>query len=308
MVSLSDAASTGDIRAAETFCRQYARSQYENFTKVSWFVPRRLRPDFYNVYAFCRASDDLADESGSPAAASEKLARWRKALAARLDGAAIAERPPADDRILVAVAATLRRRKLRSEPLFDLLSAFEQDQHLAQYQDWGQLQSYCDRSANPVGRIVLGLADAGDNDNVRRSDLICTALQQINFCQDMARDAAIGRIYMPAEHYQRWGIDTAEILAAHPTPALRQSLAAWVQRIRPGFLAGWSLGADVPRWLGRNVRLFASGGLAVCEAIAAQEYDVWTARPVVSQRQKVRLLLRNVVTSRPPSSRAFDAN
>ena len=275
-------ASPPPLQDAEAFCRQIATGHYENFSVISWLVPTRLRQDFANVYAFARWSDDLADESGSPAEASAALAAWRDELDAVLVGRA---RHP----ILVALTATVRRHDLSLEPFHDLLDAFVQDQQVIRYQTREQLIDYCRRSANPVGRIVLALGGCRDSERVQESDAICTGLQLVNFWQDITRDRRAGRIYLPADDMQRHGVVEADLDQLQASPAVRQLVrdeVAWAEQC---FDAGKPLLKRGPVSLRPAITAFAGGGRAVVAAIRRAHYDTLTRRPVVSKATKLRL-------------------
>ncbi len=269
---------------------------------ASLLIPRRLRQDFYNIYAFCRWSDDLADESGDPQIALQKLRNWRS----NFQSALLAQDSP--DPILLAATDTIQRLSLDANLFFLLLDAFEQDQARNRYQTHAQVLDYCQRSANPVGRILLGMAGVNSETQLDQSDAICSGLQIANFCQDMNRDAAINRIYMPTELAEKHDVNETMVLAGKSTPQLCEALSEWVQIARRKFIFGWDLSFNVPRWLARDVQLFASGGLAICDAIAANHYDVWTKRPTVSKLTKMRLLARAMIRTDLPTSRYFASN
>ena len=291
--------SQAQLVAARTYCRKLATTHYENFSVASLLVPKSIRQDFFNIYAYCRRSDDLADEQPSPQHALTALKSWRHDLTTALQGT------QCEDLILTALVETVKRRKLTTQPFFDLLDAFERDQAQNRYATSEDLLSYCRCSANPVGRILLDLAEVRSESELAKSDHICSGLQLVNFCQDMARDAAINRIYMPQELWQRHRVTEEMILKAQPTDNLRAALREWVTDSRRYFLRGWSLWQSVPKWLARDIHLFAGGGLAICDAIAAQQFDVWTCRPTVSKATKLKLLVRACISHRLPPSRYF---
>ncbi len=291
--------SQAQLIAARTYCRKLATTHYENFSVASLLIPKSLRQDFFNIYAYCRRSDDLADEQPSPDHALKALKSWRIELKTALQGAS------SDDPILTALVETVKRRKLATQPFFDLLDAFDRDQVQNRYATSADLLSYCRCSANPVGRILLDLAEVRSESELTLSDQICSGLQLINFCQDMARDAAINRIYMPQELSERHQVAEEMILEAQPTERLKAALQEWVTDSRQYFLRGWQLWKSVPKWLARDIHLFAGGGLAICDAIAEQQFDVWTCRPTVNKATKLKLLLRACVSHRLPKSKYF---
>lgn len=272
--------------AAEKYCRWVAVTHYENFQIASFLLPRPLRRDFHNIYAYCRWSDDLGDEVGDTKRATQLLDWWRTQLDSLFAG------EPNRHPVMVALAGTLQRHALPKQPFADLLSAFLQDQQTLRYDSLIELEDYCRRSADPVGRLVLGLAGAADDpENIRLSDSICTGLQLANFCQDMRRDAAINRIYAPRELWERHHINEEMILAGQPLPELRAMLREFVSIAKKKLNDGAELSQRVPRWLALDVRLFRAGGLAILSQIERLQYDVWTKRPEVSRWRKGKLLM-----------------
>jgi squalene synthase HpnC len=252
---------------------------------VTWLTPRALRPGFRAIYSFCRWSDDLGDEVGDPALARELLAWWRGELRALYRGSA---RHP----VMIALAETVEQFRIPIDPFEALISAFEQDQVVAEYPTYAQLLDYCRRSANPVGHLVLYLARAFDAENARLADATCTALQLANFWQDVARDLALGRIYLPAEDRRRFGYADADLRALRFTPGFAALLEFEVDRTRELFHRGWPLVGRLPRGVAVDVDLFTRGGLAILDRIEARGYDVLSARPEVGTLAKLGLLAR----------------
>ena len=273
------------VAGAKALTAQLATSHYENFLVTSVLLPRRIRPAFYDVYAFCRTADDAADQSPSPREAMRRLAMLRGELEAVFDG-----RPRSA--LGVALAETAQRYELRRGPFEDLLSAFEQDQTVTRYADDASLLEYCRRSANPVGRIVLRLAGADDDANLAASDSICTGLQLINFWQDIARDLAIGRVYVPADRMAAAGVESSNLAADQASDAVRELTASLVDWARGFFTPARSLSDRVPRWLSPTIDLFAGGGIATADAIGRGRFDVLGRRPTVSRATQVRLVVR----------------
>lgn len=279
---------SGDYRPSlarsNAWCRDFTRRRAENFTVASWLLPRHLRQHFANVYAWCRWADDLADEH---AAAAENLAAlddWELQL--QRCAAGEAAHP-----IYVALAETLREFALPLASFTDLLDAFRQDQRLARYETFDELLVYCRRSANPVGRIVLGLGRCANTENVALSDRICTGLQLVNFWQDVRRDwNERGRIYLPRETLRQFGVQEQDLAGDLATGALRAAIAHEVQRAASFLRSGWPLVARVSPALRVEVELFLRGGLAVAQAIRGQNYDILSRRPVVSRAKKLQLL------------------
>jgi len=270
---------------AVAYCRRLARTHYENFTVASLFLPRRLIRHFHNIYAYCRWADDLADESGGGARALALLQWWREELDRCYDDAP--HHP-----VMVALRETVRRFAIPREPFLDHLVAFEQDQRVTRYATFEQLLGYCRYSANPVGRLVLYLCEAFNDERARLSDCICTGLQLANHWQDVARDFAIGRVYLPEEDRKRFGYGDDDLAAKRFTPAFAELMRFEVARARELFERGLPLIEQMPGILQVDIDLFAQGGLAILRKIETMGWNVWEHRPVLSKREKAALLLR----------------
>ncbi|MDR3639617.1 MAG: squalene synthase HpnC [Isosphaeraceae bacterium] len=270
---------------ARAYCARLTASHYENFHVVTWLTPRPLRPAFQSIYAFCRWSDDLGDEVGDPVRARALLGWWRQELHSVYEGNA---RHP----VMVALADTVREFAIPPVPFEALISAFEQDQVVSDYETYDQLLDYCTRSANPVGHLVLYLARAFDAENARLSDATCTALQLANFWQDVARDLEIGRIYLPREDRSRFGVNDADLHALRFTSEFGALLRFEVERTRTLFQAGLPLIPRMPRALAVDVELFSRGGMAILDGIEAQGFNVLASRPKLGKLTKLGLLAR----------------
>ncbi len=273
---------------AIAYCARLTATHYENFSVVTRLTPRAHRPAFQSIYAFCRWSDDLGDEVGDARRSLELLDWWRGELHAMYRGES---RHP----VMIALGETVARYGIPLEPFEALISAFEQDQSVTEYLSHEQLLDYCTRSANPVGRLVLYIAGAFDDENAGLSDLTCTALQLANFWQDVARDLAIGRIYLPRDDRDRFGYPESDLRALRFTPAFAELMKFEVERTRGLFAAGRALVPRVPPAFAVDIDLFSRGGLAILDRIAARGFDVLSARPTLSRWTKVRLLGRAVV-------------
>ncbi len=280
-----------DLRQAEKYCKSLAQRHYENFSVASWLVPAAFRQDFFNIYAYCRWSDDLADELGNSADSLRLLDWWRVELHACLSGTA--KHP-----VFIALRETITNRSLSIENFEKLLDAFVHDQRVTRYGSHLDVFDYCSGSANPVGRILLQLACVEEPAALKLSDQICSGLQIANFCQDIRLDAQLGRIYLPRDLWQRFQLTESEILAGQATDNLRFALKAWVELARTQLVSGLPLVQLTPRWLARDIQLFARGGLAILNNIARVNYDVWSRPIEVSKRQKLALLLHSVLSPR----------
>lgn len=267
---------------AELYCKTLATTHYENFPVVTWLLPGRYHQPFYNIYTFCRWSDDLGDEVRDPAESLRLLDWWRHQTERGFQG-------DATHPVFVALQSTIAKYRLEPQPFLDLISAFEQDQRITEYQTFEQLLDYCTRSANPVGRILLRLVGRDDPENVRLSDSICTGLQLANFWQDVRRDLEIGRIYLPREDLQSHGL-TAEHLRAHDeSPEFLRLMQFQIDRARGYLTAGLPLGRRLPGRIGLEIELFARGGLAILDKIAQQDYRVLSSRPKLKKQDLLKL-------------------
>jgi squalene synthase HpnC len=270
---------------AREYCRRLARSHYENFSVASWFLPRHLRQHFFNVYAYCRISDDLGDEVGDSAASLELLDQWEMQLNACYDGC---PRHP----VFVALAETVHKFQIPRHEFSDLLTAFRQDQRVSRYETFDDLLGYCRNSANPVGHLVLYLCGYRDAERQLLSDRTCTALQLANFWQDVTADFAKGRIYLPLEDLRRFGVSAEEIRSGENTSAFREMMKFEVERAREWFTQGMPLIAKVDRALAVDIALFSRGGQEILNAIERQDYAVLGRRPAISKSRKLSLVVR----------------
>jgi squalene synthase HpnC len=247
---------------------------YENFPVASLLMPRRLRPAVLAIYRFARGADDIVDEgTASPAARLAGLAAYERALDAIAAGTPPAEPPFAE------LAAVVTRHALPLAPFRDLLSAFGQDVTTARYATYGELMDYCRRSANPIGRLLLHLYGAATPANLACSDSVCTALQLVNFWQDVALDWQKGRVYLPQEDLARFGVAEAEIGAAAVDARWRALLAFETGRARSLLEAGRPLTRALPWRLGLELAGVLAGGHRILDAIDAAGGDVFRRRP-----------------------------
>jgi squalene synthase HpnC len=268
-----------DHARAQAYCAKLARSHYENFSVTSLLLPRRLLRHFHAVYAYSRWADDLADEAGGGAGALRLLGWWREELLRCYDGK---PRHP----VMVALHGTIRQFHIPPKPFLDLLVAFEQDQVVKRYATYDQLCGYCRNSANPVGHLVLYLAEAYDEKRAALADRICTALQQTNFWQDVARDLELGRVYLPEEDRQRFGYTEDDLAARRFTPAFAELMRFELERTRDLFYRGFQLVEEMPDAVQADVELFIQGGLAVLRKIEQIGYNVWDRRPALAKWEK----------------------
>lgn len=284
------------LAEAREYCRRLARSHYENFSVASWFLPSELRQHFFNVYAYCRISDDLGDEVDDPAASLQLLDQWEMELNACYDGH---PRHP----VFVALAETVCAFEIPKREFSDLLTAFRQDQVVSRYETFSDLLGYCRNSANPVGHLVLYVCGYSDAERRLLSDYTCTALQLANFWQDVTADFAKGRIYLPLEDLRRFGMSEEEIRTQQNTMAFRAMMKFEVERAREWFAQGLPLIAKVDRALATDIELFSRGGQGILNAIERQNYAVLGRRPVISKSRKLSLVARAAAAKLLPKSR-----
>lgn len=268
-----------------------APTHYENFPVASWLCPSRLRPPIAAIYAFARTADDLADEGDAAAPERlEALRAFRADLAAIARGAAPSPRWP---EVFGPLAAAMRGFALPESLLADLLSAFVQDiektRDRAGYADRAELLDYCRRSANPVGRLLLHLYGVTDARSLAQSDAICSALQLINFWQDLSVDLPRGRRYLPREDCHAHGLVDGDFerfapLAATAPPsaaiALMASEVAWARVLMQ---EGAPLVHRLPGRAGWELRFVVQGGSRIVDKIEAQGFDSFSRRPTLGR-------------------------
>ena len=252
-------------------------NHYENFPVASRLCPPRLRPAIQAIYAFARTADDMADEGDAlPQTRLDDLAAYRADLMATVSGQAPSPRWAS---VFVPLGVVIAQFALPVNLLADLLSAFEQDVVKQRYASDAELMDYCRRSANPVGRLLLHLYGVTDAQSLEQSDHICTALQLINFWQDLGLDIGRGRIYLPAEAWERYGVDEAQLLAFQHNPNTINLIAAHAHQARVMMLKGSQLAKNLPGRGGWELRLVVQGGLRILDKIEALGFDTLRRRP-----------------------------
>jgi squalene synthase HpnC len=252
-------------------------AHYENFPVASLLCPPRLRPPIAAIYWFARTADDIADEGdASPQARRDDLAAYHADLMAAATGL-----PPSSRwaPVFAQLTPMMAEFRLPVNLLADLLSAFEQDAVKQRYADEAELLHYCNRSANPVGRLLLHLYGIQDAASLHMSDCICTALQLINFWQDLSVDIPRGRIYLPADAWARHGVDEAQLLALDANPSTINLIAACARSARATMLKGLPLTKRIPGRGGWELRLVVQGGLRILDKIEAQGFNTLQRRP-----------------------------
>jgi squalene synthase HpnC len=273
------------LQEAYAYCERLARTHYENFSVATWFLPKRLRQHFFNVYAYCRISDDLGDETGDRVASLQLLDEWEAELNACYSGA---PRHPA----FVALAGTVQQFEIPRQTFADLLTAFRQDQSTTRYQTFDDLLGYCRYSANPVGHLVLYLCGYRDAERQELSNFTCTALQLANFWQDVSVDFSKGRIYLPLEDLMKYDVSEDDIRTGQNTKQFCEMMRFEVQRAREWFDRGLPLISKVSRELAIDLELFSRGGQEILNTIERQRYAVLGNRPAISKSRKLALVAR----------------
>jgi squalene synthase HpnC len=274
------------------YCARLAREHYENFPVASWMLPAAMRPHIAAIYAFARTADDFADEPGR---SQEERLRLLDDWLARLRVAATSPaNVPATDVVFRAVSHTIQECQLPVSLFEDLLSAFRQDVTTTRYATWADVLDYCRRSADPVGRLVLRVAGYKDGSLDAASDAVCTALQLTNFWQDLERDWAIGRLYVPEDVLTRVGANTADLSARSWTPAWRHAMAEMVARTRDLFVGGRSVCDGVSGRLRWELRFTWLGGMRILDKVARLDGDVFRHRPTLG-KSDAPLLLRDAL-------------
>ena len=262
---------------------------YENFPVASVLLPAALRKPVELIYRFARSADDFADEGTRPD--GERL----MLLASYGDELRMIERGERSRvPLFQELAPVIRQHKLPLQLFHDLLSAFAQDVTKNRYADHGEVLDYCRRSANPVGRLLLVLYQAATPQNLRHSDHICSALQIINFLQDIAIDHACGRIYMPQDELARFGVHEATIAAGTINPAWRNFMTFQINRTRRLLLDGAPLGRVLKGRIGLEMRMIIAGGDRILTKIAGTGCDVFRRRPQLRAWDWPLMLLRTL--------------
>jgi squalene synthase HpnC len=287
---------TPTLEQAQLYCRRLTESHYENFHVASWLLPKRLRPYFHSIYAYCRISDDLGDEVGNQAQSLALLDVWQEQLDACYLGEA---RHP----VFVALRETIRTCDIPKKPFADLLTAFRRDQTVVRYASMSNVLGYCAFSANPVGRLVLYACGYRDEERFALSDETCSALQLANFWQDIREDFARGRVYLPQDAMVTAGVDERTLAKGQATPEFRALIREQITYTRAMFGRGARLIGMVDRELAIDLDLFTRGGLEILRAIEARQYDVLSARPTISKPRKAMLLLHALAGRFAPGMR-----
>ena len=262
---------------------------YENFPVASLLLPPKLREPVALIYRFARSADDFADEGDDPPA--ERLAKLH---AYTREIISISQGNTPTDPLFRDLAGIIREHSLPPQLFADLLDAFSQDVTKQRYANFAELLDYCRRSANPVGRLLLHLFKRTTDSELSCSDAICSALQLINFWQDLEIDYARGRVYLPQDEMAAHGVGERH-LADKTCDAAWQALMRYqVERSRRMILSGAPLGRALPGRVGLEIRATVQGGLRILEKIERAGYDVFRRRPVLRMLDWPLMLVRAV--------------
>jgi len=261
---------------------------YENFPVASILMPRRLRKPVAAIYHFARAADDIADEGDLPD--GERL---RQLGEFRAELARIAADEPPLTPLFRNLAAEIRQHALPMQPFHDLLDAFSQDVVKKRYANFDELLDYCRRSANPVGTLLLHLYGEAMPVNIAYSDAICTSLQLINFWQDVAKDYAIGRIYLPLDELAQYGVSEAQIAQGITDDAWRKLIQFQTGRARAMMIQGAPLGSILTGRIGLEMRMIIAGGLRILDKMKNARFDMFRHRPVLRPLDWAIMLIKS---------------
>jgi squalene synthase HpnC len=272
------------LEKAYKHCMDLTRSHYENFPVASLALPAEMRRPVSVIYAFARTADDIADEGDTPA---ETRLQQLQEYDHRLDS--IRDGETQDDLIFLALADVIRTHNLPIDLFYDLVKAFSMDVTVKRYADFNQLMQYCRHSANPVGRLLLYLAGEAGARNLEDSDKICSALQLINFLQDIQQDYhESGRIYLPQDDLRRFLVNEQMIADKVSSPAMRELVMFEARRAGGLLLSGAALGSRLAGRFGFEIRMIVLGGMRIASMLMAQDEDVFT-RPRLSRKQRLSI-------------------
>lgn len=267
-----------------------AVDHYENFPVASILLPARLRYPVEVIYAFARSADDIADEGD--ATPEERQAGLDNYLN-ELD--AIEHGHPSENALFTRLKDVIQQHSLPLQPFRDLISAFKQDTHTLQYHTYNSLLDYCQRSANPVGLLMLHLYGEATEENIRMSDAICTALQLINFWQDIAVDWQKKRVYIPQEDLARFGITEEMIASGTVSEAWCALMQFEIRRTRQLMLSGAALPKRIPGRIGLELRFVVNGGLRILDRIESADFNIFSKRPTLTRRDWLSIFWRSLI-------------
>ena len=261
---------------------------YENFPVASILMPKRLRKPVAAIYHFARGADDIADEGDLPDDERLRQLDEFRAELARIDRNEAPLTP-----LFLNLVTEIRQHALPLQPFYDLLDAFSQDVVKKRYANFDELLDYCRRSANPVGRLLLHLYGEATPQNIIYADAICTSLQLINFWQDVEKDYAIGRIYLPLDDMAQYGVTEEQIAQRITDDAWRRLMQFQVDRARAMMLSGAPLGSILTGRIGLEMRMVIAGGLRILDKLESARFDMFRQRPVLRPFDWVIMLAKS---------------
>lgn len=287
MCKTTTMATDAQLQSAYRYCQRFARSHYENFPVASWLLPKKLRKPVAAIYTFARQADDIADEGDDTASERlQQLNTFQQHLDAISNNQTISKDP-----LWIALTDSIQQFDLPVSLLEDLLRAFRQDVTKTRYADLTQLLEYCQYSANPVGRLVLQLNGHPSDLQLYQSDCICTALQLINFFQDIEQDyLEKDRIYLPQDHLQKAGVNESQLLASdsHQLASALRSLFEYSQNL---MRSGLPLGMSLSGRIGWEIRAMTLGGIQTLSLLMQQSDNQLLSRPRLSRYQQLAVLI-----------------
>jgi len=267
---------------------KFAKSHYENFPVVSFFLPNRLKKHIAVIYQFARQADDIADEGNYPIDFRLMLLEnYKNKLINTLE-------ENYEDDFWMALGNTIKSMRLTPEYFFNLLSAFEQDVTVTRYKTFDDLLNYCERSANPVGRLILELFEIRDEKVMEYSDAVCTALQLTNFYQDISIDYSKNRIYLPLNEMKKFGVSENIFELKKNNANFKQLLKYHIEKTKELFNKGNNILNYLPGILRLQIKLTILGGERILEKIEELDYDTLNYRPILSKKDLVNLFFRAI--------------
>jgi squalene synthase HpnC len=275
-----------DSDQAQELCRKLTRDHYENFPVASWLLPSSLRQPIAAIYAFARSADDFADEHDLDDSTRLALLDTYSENLDRLQRGEQVQSP-----IFIALSQTIRDHRLPFQPLYDLLAAFRQDVEKKRYADFNEVLAYCRKSANPVGRLLLHLFKRENEQNTAYADAICTALQLINFLQDIQVDILKNRIYLPQDEMAYFGATETHIRMGSFDAAWQALIAKQIERIHAIMQVGSPLLAELKGGIGLEIRMTVAGGLGILKKLRRQNDLGFIQRPRLNAWDWVKLFL-----------------
>lgn len=264
-----------------------ARTHYENFPVASFLLPKRLREPIALIYAFARQADDFADEGDLLPEQRLELLNGFKAELERIQ-----QNIQPNTELFIALQAAISKHQLPIQPFYDLLDAFSQDVTKTRYQDFGEVMHYCRRSANPVGRLMLSLYKADSPKNIGMADAICSALQLINFLQDIAIDIQKDRIYLPQDELQKYKVTEAQIADGDASGTWSLLMELQINRTRKLLQSGAPLGLALPGRMGLEMRMIIAGGERILKKLHQAHGNVFEYRPKLSKKDWLYMAYR----------------